>query len=151
MPNANKPAAPIAPAQTDVAALTEQLAALANVVQTLAVASLAPRPTRAARKSVSAAALSPVETFCAQAGFRAGSERNKLFSDLFARGSGDYPLADFPYAKTSDAHVVSRRIAPDRKNLPFSLAIDGEERGAARLIFRDLRKPVESTEGEKSE
>jgi hypothetical protein len=145
------PNATTAPAIAPVAEavdLREQIAALASVVNTLAVATLVPRQTRA-RKSVSAVALSPVETFCAQAGFRAGSERNKLFSDLFAKGSGDYPLADFPYAKTSDAHVVSRRIAPDRKNLPFSLAIDGEERGAARLIFRDLRS-VE-VEGEKSE
>jgi hypothetical protein len=149
----SKPVMSPAPAPApvaDVSALSEQIASLANVVATLAQASLAPRATRNTRKAVSAVALSPVETYCAQAGFRAGSDRNKLFSDLFALGSGDYPLADFPYAKTSDAHVVSRRIAPDRKNLPFSLAVDGEERGAARLIFRDLRKPVAS-EGEKSE
>jgi hypothetical protein len=142
----NATTAPALAPVADTSELRDQISALATVVNTLAAATLVPRQTRT-RKSVSAVALSPVETFCAQAGFRAGSERNKLFSDLFEKGSGDYPLADFPYAKTSDAHVVSRRIAPDRKNLPFSLAIDGEERGAARLIFRDLR----TVEGEKSE
>ena len=148
MPNktVNAPVAPVA-VESD---LREQIAALTTVVHTLAVAALAPRVSRSRKASVSPVALSPVETYCAQAGFRAGSERNKLFSDLFARGSGDYALSEFPYAKTSDAHVVSRRIAPDRKNLPFSLAVDGEERGAARLIFRDLRE-VPASEGEKSE
>jgi hypothetical protein len=141
----NAPAPVPAPAPVDVSAIAEQIAALAGVVNTLAIASLAPRVSRA-RKSVSTVALSPVDAFCAQAGFRAGSARNKLFSALFSLGTGDYPLADFPGVNTGDANVVSRRLA--RKGLPFSLAIDGEERGAARLIFADNRK---SEEGEKSE
>jgi hypothetical protein len=133
------PVAPVAPV-ADVSALSEQIASLANVVATLAQASLAPRVSRS-RRTVSAVALSPVEAFCAQAGFRSGSARNKLFCELFARGSGDYPLADFPGVNTGDANVVSRRLA--RKGLPFSLAIDGEERGAARVIFADLREKSE--------
>jgi hypothetical protein len=127
--------APVADAEAHIAALTERLTKLADVVNTLAVASLAPRISRT-RKATSAVSLTAIQAICAQAGFRDGSERNKLFSDLFSRGSGDYPLSDFPYAKTSDAHVVSRRLA--RKGLPFSLAVDGEERGNARLIFADF-------------
>lgn len=141
-----KNAAPAAPAPAPVAQddLREQIAALTATVQTLAIAALAPR-TRVSRKAtVSAVALSPVQTFCAQAGFRDGSARNRLFSALFALLNGekeiDVPLADFPYANTGDAQVIARRISPSRKNLPFSLAVDGEERGAARLIFRDLRE-----------
>jgi hypothetical protein len=138
-----KPVAPVAPIAQDND-LREQIAALTATVNTLAIAALTPRARVSRKATVSAVALSPVATFCAQAGFREGSARNRLFSALFALLNGekeiDVPLADFPYANTGDAQVIARRISPSRKNLPFSLAVDGEERGAARLIFRDLRE-----------
>lgn len=135
------PAPVSAPAPVVPVDLSAEIAKLTATVNTLAIAALAPRVSRSRKASVAPVALSPVESYCAQAGFRVGSERNKLFSELFARGSGDYALSDFPTATISDARVVGRRIGPDRKNLPFTLDVDGEERGNAILVFRDLRKP----------
>jgi hypothetical protein len=128
--------APIAPA-SDVADLREQIANLAGVVGTLANAALAPRARTTSRKVV-AAEMSPVQKLCSDAGFRSGSARNALFTALFDRGPGDYALSDFAGASTSDAQVIARRLA--RKAVPFSLIVDGEERGNAVLIFRAIEK-----------
>lgn len=128
----NTAASPVA--QDD---LREQIAALTSVVHTLANAALAPRP-RTARTARVAVAMSPVQKLCSDAGFREGSKRNELFTSLYARGNGDYALSDFEGVSTSDAQVVSRRLA--RKGVPFSLVVDGEERGNAVLIFRAIEK-----------